>query len=455
MAPSEGPPDRDSNPAGGPNPGEGRKYRDDGPPADSQYGRGAGAMDWQDWNPPPVTPFRGDRTTPFGAAPPPQAGSSVSYPPPADPGGQYPPPGNVGQPYPPTASEPPRYLNTAPSGREFANRSRAGRPSSWSGGRVATVVGSIVAVAAVVAGVSVWAVTRDGGSTKGTTTAAATGNTTVTAAGGVVTVCADAPTITPTALHIDSRGLTIETTATSPCSGGDVLSNSDTRVAVTSPQGLIAAGSFDFSDNPIALPPGKQGGRTLTLTFPDGNYFSSPAALQNERASDLSVAAQGAGAQSTNSMPVSEASGSVSGSVSSQYTPSGYDTDSDAGDALRRQATADRQRVLADSNNQWVAQLSSKQPGLTADGKTWTNTDILAEFMSFYQRFGGARLLWSDDWSVFSEPGWWVSITAQTFPSGQAAVNWCQQQGFDRDHCLGKLISDTAPVQGSTMYLPG
>ncbi len=70
--------------------------------------------------------------------------------------------------------------------------------------------------------------------------------------------------------------------------------------------------------------------------------------------------------------------------------------------ALRLQADADRAFILANLDNRWVAQLSSKRPGLVAEGRTWTDQAILDEFLALRLRFNDVRLLWSDEWPVFS-----------------------------------------------------
>ena len=78
-----------------------------------------------------------------------------------------------------------------------------------------------------------------------------------------------------------------------------------------------------------------------------------------------------------------------------------------------------------------------------ADGKTWTDQDILAEFRSLQSRFGDVRLLRSEQWPVFSYSGWWVTVSAATFTVPDDANRWCAAQGFDPDHCFAKFISTT------------
>lgn len=267
----------------------------------------------------------------------------------------------------------------------------------------------------------------------------------------IVTGCATTPSMTPADATITSTGLAVTVMMTSSCPRGDILSNSQTQMVVSSPSGVVASGEFDLSAAPIAIPAGSAG-RQLTLTYPTGSFYGLPGLVAGAGVSALSVSAREVGGSATQELPAE--SGAVSAVSSGTYLPPGAEIGQTIAQSLQAQAESDRSDILSSSNNQWVAQLSSKQPGLVADGKTWTNRDIFDEFASFYQRFSGTRLLWSDEWPVFSASGWWVTITSQTFPSPEAAVSWCAQKGFDRDHCLGKLISTTAGPAGTTAYLP-
>ena len=75
----------------------------------------------------------------------------------------------------------------------------------------------------------------------------------------------------------------------------------------------------------------------------------------------------------------------------------------------------------------------------------------LNEHLQLRQRYG-ARLLWSGDWSTFSAPNFWVTVADITFAAANGALQWCQSKGFDRDHCIAKIVSTTHPVEGSTAY---
>ncbi len=128
------------------------------------------------------------------------------------------------------------------------------------------------------------------------------------------------------------------------------------------------------------------------------------------------------------------------------------DTETVSGNQLRSIATSDKPMVLATIANTWVPQLSSKRLGLVAEGRTWTHSAILAEHQRLRQTYPGARLLWSGEWSTFSESNFWVTIAGATFPTAEGALAWCRSNDFDRDHCFAKLVSTTHPVDGSTDY---
>jgi serine/threonine kinase PknH len=110
------------------------------------------------------------------------------------------------------------------------------------------------------------------------------------------------------------------------------------------------------------------------------------------------------------------------------------------------------QFVNAELADRWVPQLSSKRPGVVDNGVVWDDAMTLQEYLQLRQRYLDVRLLWSGDWSTFSAPDFWVSVAGVTFADSPGALAWCRTQGFDRDHCVAKIISTTHPVAGSTAY---
>lgn len=119
---------------------------------------------------------------------------------------------------------------------------------------------------------------------------------------------------------------------------------------------------------------------------------------------------------------------------------------------LRQIASDDRSFVSTQLADHWVPQLSSKRPGVVDNGVVWDNAMTLQEHRQLRQRYPGVRLLWSGDWSTFSAPDFWVTIAGITFADSAGALAWCRAQGFDRDHCVAKIVSTTHPVAGSTAY---
>ncbi len=124
--------------------------------------------------------------------------------------------------------------------------------------------------------------------------------------------------------------------------------------------------------------------------------------------------------------------------------------------ALQARAASDRAVVLATLNNRWVAQLASKWSGVSDDGRTWFDADILGEVGYFDQRFRDVKVLSSADWTVYDHNRqYWISIySGAGWETPEPALAWCLQQNFDRNHCAAKLISDTHPVAGSSAYNP-
>ena len=119
---------------------------------------------------------------------------------------------------------------------------------------------------------------------------------------------------------------------------------------------------------------------------------------------------------------------------------------------LRAIAASDQPIVLNGLADRWVPQLSSKWPGLVAEGSTWTNAMILNEHQQLRGRYSNVRLLWSGNWSTFSDSSFWITIAGTGFATADQALAWCTSNGFDRDHCYAKLISTSHPVAGSTAY---
>jgi len=108
---------------------------------------------------------------------------------------------------------------------------------------------------------------------------------------------------------------------------------------------------------------------------------------------------------------------------------------------LRNQANADYSVVSSEATGLWVPQLSSKQPGLVADGITWDCNSILAEHLRLRGLYG-AKLLWSGDWPhTFGHDDYWVTVAGYTYDTAEGARQWCQDHGRDvPEHCYPTQI---------------
>jgi serine/threonine kinase PknH len=116
---------------------------------------------------------------------------------------------------------------------------------------------------------------------------------------------------------------------------------------------------------------------------------------------------------------------------------------------LRQLAANDRPYITAALADYWIPQLSAKRPGVVDQGMVWDNTLALQEHLQLRQRYN-AKLLWTGDWSTFDGRNFWVTVVPITFSDSSGALLWCAAQGFDRDHCIAKIVSNTRPVAGST-----
>ena len=286
----------------------------------------------------------------------------------------------------------------------------------------------------------------------------------------LITKCGHPPELRPETIRTDSGALVIRMKIVAHCPSGDVLTSSNTRITVTAAGQNVASGVFDLSAQPIVIAPEAPGNDSEPTVehdfrFPLGTFWRLPVSLNEVPANGatqqgdvdldvttLLVACDQSGSGSPNapsSAPSTEASVAVG-----PANPASGDGESSSFDALRAIANADRPFVTTRLTDTWVPQLSSKRPGLVADGKTWNNADTLQEHLQLRLKYPEVRLLWSGDWSTFSAPDFWVTIAGVTFPDPNGALTWCQSHGFDRDHCYAKLVSTTHPIDGSTAFNP-
>lgn len=225
--------------------------------------------------------------------------------------------------------------------------------------------------------------------------------------------CPDDPVLEAESIDLTSDGLAVSAAFMSACAGGDVESNSALEVTVADGRRDVAAGSFDFSADPLRIEPGVPARRTLV--FPPGMYWRTPDMLSGAPAlaatrkgrSDRS-AARGGSARTT--MVAAASAAPAYGSINAV-----------AGAVLVELRDSDFPYVRVGIANRWVPQVSSKRVGLVGAGKTWTSADILRDHLALRQRFGGARLVWSGHWTTFSGPDFWVTVVGPAQPTAAEA----------------------------------
>lgn len=325
-----------------------------------------------------------------------------------------------------------------------------GRP--YDSGSSNKLIGGIIVgicVLALVVGLGAFWLTRDGADS-----AAGAGAGTGGGGGEEATVsrCESAPQFRAEQVTMTGAGLTLRLQATAGCADGDVLDGNDTQIAIGDGGELVAAGLFDFGSAPLMLPPADNGSVTTELTFPDGSFLRLPETLDSSLGSlEVRTERGSAAGDATATYRPGEAGPALTATASAIDRPTGFTVD--YGAALRRQVEADEVYVDQELVNRWVSQLSSKRPGLVADGRTWDDRAILEEFFAFRAKYPQARLLYSSQWPVFSQPGWWVTVGGEVFAGPEQALSWCRSEGYDRDHCFAKLISRSGGPQNSTRYL--
>jgi hypothetical protein len=252
--------------------------------------------------------------------------------------------------------------------------------------------------------------------------------------------CASPPQMEPESTRFDGTGLTVSARIFPSCSGGDLLSNDRFRVTVVDEAGKdVAAGIFDLSSTPVAV---GEDGMSAEFTFPANSYWQTKDSITG----DLRLTAYHDGR---------DRAVSGDGGTDSEFSatdvgePESGDVEGAARSGLADIAAADRAHIDANLLDVWQPQLSSKRPGLYADGITWSNPDIVREHMELRQRYPEARLLWSGDWPVYEIPDWWITISGIPMTDEQA-LRWCASEGYDADHCFAKLLSHHRGPAGTT-----
>ena len=345
------------------------------------------------------------------------------------------------------------------------------QPSKSSSGRLIAII--VVLLLVIVGGGGLWAGSYfankdksgdtsqdkadsnggEDGKQKGQADAAAT-STAAALPSGAVKACSSMPTFTITSVEDGQGELKVHGNMATSCAEGDFLAGSSSQVLVyssTSPTGgadvdhLVASGTFDLSSDPLIIP---NGGRAVTLRFGEQHYFRTAKDLDlkglSVRPSFDRGSPSSATAKSSTNSPMTIAS-----STSSNANQEAQDEQA-AGEAIQWQVKHDYPLVKERLLHQWTPQLSSKQVGLVADGQTWTNRSILAEYLRIRQDNPNAVIIDTSQWPVYDVNGWWVTLQGERFGEADQANAWCDAQGYDSDHCLAKRIESNGTSQGTT-----
>ncbi|MEU4520238.1 hypothetical protein AB0F52_16260 [Amycolatopsis sp. NPDC024027] len=122
----------------------------------------------------------------------------------------------------------------------------------------------------------------------------------------------------------------------------------------------------------------------------------------------------------------------------------------DALDQLRQYANSDLPAVRATLEDHWVAQLSSKKVGMPANGIVYDAPAILQDHLGLRSRFASVRLIWTEDWSSFRYPDFWVTVHDEPFGTADEANAWCDRNDLPKDDCYAKRLRSTGGYEGNT-----
>lgn len=99
----------------------------------------------------------------------------------------------------------------------------------------------------------------------------------------------------------------------------------------------------------------------------------------------------------------------------------------------------------------WVPQLSSKRPGLVADGITYDYPQIWANFVQRRAQNPGVLLIWSGNYASYKLSDFYVVILPQPYPDGASANQWCDANGFAPGDCYAKFLSHSGGSNGTSL----
>ncbi|WP_246475770.1 hypothetical protein [Brevibacterium renqingii] len=152
--------------------------------------------------------------------------------------------------------------------------------------------------------------------------------------------------------------------------------------------------------------------------------------------------------------PKGEENSGGDSSAAASEAPEPSETESELPDdpkkALKQLAAADGKEVKSELDGKWVPQLSSKRPGLEAEGKTWDEEAILDEHQQMREEFPRVKLIWSGDFNSFKESDFWVTVVGIGYDDPDDALSWCSSHGLGPDSCYAKQLNTSGGHDGTT-----
>ncbi|MGE2832706.1 hypothetical protein [Mycobacterium sp. SMC-4] len=254
--------------------------------------------------------------------------------------------------------------------------------------------------------------------------------------------CGQGPVVEAESVDMAADGLTVSAAFLSRCPGGNTESGTEVRITVAAGDRDIAAGIFDFSTAALEMDPGVAVRRTLV--FPRGTYWRTP-----DMFSGAPQLVFHRGGQSVSDPSAATSENLVAQSVA---LPEHGSVDGVAEAVLEELRDADYGYVSGSIENRWIAQISSKKPGITVEGKTLTSADVLSDHLDLRTKYDGTRLVWSGHWSTFNSPDWWVTVAGPPQLTATEANRWCDAEGFGMDDCFAKFVSSVFGTEGTTEY---
>lgn len=310
--------------------------------------------------------------------------------------------------------------------------------------KIALTVGIIAVVVVLVAGgMTAYLLAKSPTEDPSVGTDAGFGSGTLSAAPAAM-VCNEPPILEAESLEKTVDGLTVSALFYPGCPGTDVEAGRALRVTVADGQRDIAAGEFDFSSSPMEMKPNAPARRTLV--FPGGMYWRTPDMVGGQpqlvaHRDERRTATPDAGKSASDRVVAAAVAEPEHGSI-----------DGVAKAVLGELRDADFPLLRSGAANRWVPQVSSKRAGLVVGGRTLTDADVLRDHLDFRERFSGARLVYSGQWSTFSDDDWWVTVVGPAWFYPDDANRWCDQQDFGVDDCFAKFVSDLFGPERTTVY---